>query len=116
MVRGWMQTSQGRVPPGQEEQKATQQKAMAEAHVYFEKMLLDRVEQPREDLLTEIVRRKLDRDGKLDLYYLVGEVTTIYSAAYHNTVYMLASTMRAAAGQSGSDAAGARRPGADPRR
>ena len=38
----------------------------------------------------DVVRRKLDRDGQLDLYYLVGEVTTIYSAAYHNTVYMLA--------------------------
>jgi cytochrome P450 len=94
MVRGWMQTSQGQgFRLASDEQKATQQKAMAEAHIYFEKMLRDRVDEPRDDLLTDIVRRKLDRDGQLDLYYLVGEVTTIYSAAYHNTVYMLASTM-----------------------
>ena len=94
MVRSWMMTSQGQgFRLASDEQKATQQKAMAEAHVYFERMLRDRVDHPRDDMLTEIVRRKLDRDGQLDLYYLVGEVTTIYSAAYHNTVYMLASTM-----------------------
>jgi cytochrome P450 len=56
-------------------------------------MLLERVQQPTDDFLSEIVRLKMARDGQLDLYYLVGEVTTIYSAAYHNTVYMLASTM-----------------------
>jgi cytochrome P450 len=39
------------------------------------------------------VQSKWERDGDLDLYYLVGEVTTLYQAAYHNTVYMLANTM-----------------------
>ena len=94
MVRAWMNTSQGQgFRLATEEQKTTQQKAMAEAREYFQRMLLERVEDPREDFLSEIVRLKLARDGQLDLYYLVGEVTTIYSAAYHNTVYMLASTM-----------------------
>jgi cytochrome P450 len=94
MVRAWMNTSQGQgFRLATEEQKATQQTAMAEAREYFEKMLLERVETPRDDFLSEIVRLKMARDGRLDLYYLVGEVTTIYSAAYHNTVYMLASTM-----------------------
>lgn len=94
MLRAWMNTSQGQgFRMASEEQKATQQKAMAQAREYFERMLLERVEEPRADFLSDIVRLKMDRDGRLDLYYLVGEVTTIYSAAYHNTVYMLASTM-----------------------
>jgi cytochrome P450 len=40
-----------------------------------------------------LVRSKIDRDGDLDLYYLVPEVTTLYQASYHNTVHMLANTM-----------------------
>jgi cytochrome P450 len=95
MVRAWMQTSTGQgFHYATEEQKRAQVQAMAEAHDYFKQMLTDRVENPTGDFLSEIVRLKLERDGQLDLYYLVGEVTTIYSAAYHNTVYMLCSAMR----------------------
>jgi cytochrome P450 len=95
MVRAWMQTSTGQgFHYATEEQKLLQQNAMAEAHDYFEKMLTSRVQHPTGDVLSEIVRLKMERDGQLDLYYLVGEVTTIYSAAYHNTVYMLCSAMR----------------------
>lgn len=95
MVRAWMQTSTGQgFHYATEEQKRAQVQAMAEAHDYFERMLRDRVDNPTGDFLSEIVRLKLERDGQLDLYYLVGEVTTIYSAAYHNTVYMLCSAMR----------------------
>lgn len=95
MVRAWMQTSTGQgFHYATEEQKRAQQAAMAEAHAYFHEMLTSRVDQPTGDFLSEIVRLKMERDGQLDLYYLVGEVTTIYSAAYHNTVYMLCSAMR----------------------
>ena len=95
MVRAWMQTSTGQgFHYATEEQKRAQVEAMAEAHDYFKKMLTDRVENPTGDFLSDVVRLKMERDGQLDLYYLVGEVTTIYSAAYHNTVYMLCSAMR----------------------
>lgn len=94
MLREWMKTSTGQgFHFATDEQKARQMAAMAEARKYFEAMLVDRQEHHRGDMLSEIVRLKLDRDGQLDLYYLVGEVTTIYSAAYHNTVFMLANAL-----------------------
>ncbi len=94
MVREWMKTSVGQgFHYATDEQKARQIAAMAQARTYFEKMLKDRLETPTDDFLSEIVRLKMERDGQLDLYYLVGEVTTIYSAAYHNTVFMLANAM-----------------------
>jgi cytochrome P450 len=90
-----MQTSTGQgFHYATDEQKRAQVQAMAEAHDYFKQMLTERVENPTGDFLSDVVRLKLARDGQLDLYYLVGEVTTIYSAAYHNTVYMLCSAMR----------------------
>jgi cytochrome P450 len=95
MVRAWMQTSTGQgLRFATDEQKARQVAAMAEARAYFERALNDRIDHPTGDFLSEIVRLKMERDGQLDDYYLVGEVTTIYSAAYHNTVYMLCSAMR----------------------
>ncbi len=94
MVRAWMQTSTGQgFHFATDEQKARQQAAMAEARAYFEQMLTDRIDHPTGDFLSEIVRLKIERDGRLDGYYLVGEVTTVYSAAYHNTVYLLCSAL-----------------------
>jgi cytochrome P450 len=95
MVRAWMQTSQGQgYRHASEEQKARQRQALGEARAYFEKIVLDRFENPGPDFLSEFVRSKHDRDGSLDLYYLIGEVTTVYQAAYHNTIYMLTSLLQ----------------------
>lgn len=94
MVRAWMATSQGQgYRHATEEQKARQRQALGEARAYFERIVIDRFERPGDDFLSELVRNKHARDGSLDLYYLVGEVTTVYQAAYHNTIYNLVSTM-----------------------
>jgi len=95
MVRAWMQTSQGQgYRHATEEQKARQRQALGEARAYFEALVLERFERPGPDFLSELVRTKHERDGALDLYYLIGEVTTVYQAAYHNTIYNLVSTMQ----------------------
>lgn len=94
IVRAWMATSQGQgYRHATEEQKARQRRALGEARAYFEELVLERFERPGTDFLSELARAKHERDGSLDLYYLVGEVTTLYQAAYHNTIFSLVSTL-----------------------
>lgn len=95
IIREWMQSSTGQgFHYASAQAKARHRAAMISARDYFEAALLERVAHPTGDFLSELARRKQERDGELDLYYLVGEITTIYSAAYHNTVYMLMNAMR----------------------
>ncbi|MBM3676310.1 MAG: cytochrome P450 [Actinobacteria bacterium] len=94
MIRGWMLSSQGQgFRHATEEQKRAQVEGLTNARAYFRETILDRQANPRPDFLSDLVKMKVERDGQLDLRYLVGEVTNLYSAAYHNTVYMLASTL-----------------------
>lgn len=95
MVRAWMTASQGQgYRHATEAEKARHRQALAEARAYFEALILERFERPGRDFLSEYVRSKHERDGSLDLYYLVAEVVTVYQAAYHNTIYNLTSTMQ----------------------
>jgi cytochrome P450 len=94
MIRAWMSASQGQgFRHASEEQRAKQVKGMTEGRRYFRELILERQAGPSDDFLSELIQFKVERDGTLDLTYLVSEVTTLYSAAYHNTVYMLANTM-----------------------
>jgi cytochrome P450 len=75
------------------EKKLRQQTAMRAAQNYFEREIFDRKTHPRDDLLSLIVHSKLERDGDLELDYLIGEITNLYLGAYGNTLYMLANTL-----------------------
>ncbi|MDX6505795.1 MAG: hypothetical protein QOG06_439 [Gaiellaceae bacterium] len=75
------------------EQRELQATGKAKAGEYFRQAILDRAESPRDDFITELIQAKLARDGTLDINYLTAEVTNLYGAAYHNTVYMLSNTM-----------------------
>ena len=93
-VRGWLLASQGQgYRHATEAERERHRQALTEARAYFEALVLERFERPGPDFLSELVRSKHERDGSLDLYYLVAEVTTVYQAAYHNTIYNLVSTM-----------------------
>jgi len=94
LVRKWMMTFEGhgfRHLPAEE--KRRQIDAMSNAKDYFVKALLDRVDNPKDDFLSIIVREKLKLDGKLHMHATVSEVLLLYAAAYLNTVFMLTSTM-----------------------
>jgi cytochrome P450 len=75
------------------EQRELQATGKAQAAQYFRQAIIDRAETPRDDFISELVQAKLARDGTLDINYLSAEVTNLYGAAYHNTVYMLSNTM-----------------------
>jgi cytochrome P450 len=75
------------------EQRELQASGKMKAAEYFRQAILDRADEPRDDFLSEMVQLKLERDGTLDINYMTAEVANLYSAAYHNTVYMLSNTM-----------------------
>jgi cytochrome P450 len=58
-----------------------------------EEQVLDRQAHPRDDLLSEIVQAHIERDGRLDLRYLVAEASNIFTGGLRTTGHMLASTV-----------------------
>jgi cytochrome P450 len=59
----------------------------------WQRELLDRYHQPREDGFSELVQAQVERDGELDLDYLVKEAEILVFAGNVTTAHMLASAM-----------------------
>jgi cytochrome P450 len=75
-----------------DEQAAEQQRRL-ELGDYFRTKILERREQPTDDFLSEIVETQVERDGELDLPYLLAEVANLFAAGNGTTAHMLVSTM-----------------------
>jgi cytochrome P450 len=59
----------------------------------WQRVLLDRYRRPRADGFSELVRVQVERDGQLDLDYLVKEAEVLVFAGNVTTAHMLASAM-----------------------
>jgi cytochrome P450 len=76
-----------------EEQLAEQQRSDAAAKAYMRQAILERVDRPRDDFLSEFVEAQVAQEGGLALGYLVDEASLFLFAGNVTTTHMLASTM-----------------------
>lgn len=75
------------------EEQAAEQERRLQLGDYLRGKILERRDRPTDDFLTEIVQIQIDRDGELDMPYLIAEVANLFAAGNHTTAHMLASTM-----------------------
>ncbi len=76
-----------------DERVASEVDMYREAAGYCRAALERRVAEPREDLLSELIRAQTEQDGVLDLNYLTIETLTLLLAGNVTTTHMLASAM-----------------------
>lgn len=74
-------------------EQAAEQKRRLELAEYLRGKILERLAEPTDDFLTEIVQVQVDRDGEPDMPYLLTEVANIFAGGNHTTAHMLSSTM-----------------------
>lgn len=65
----------------------------AKASAALESEIVERHERPREDFLTEIVQDQVSRDGRLNIPYLVSEVTVLLFAGMLTTRHAIVNSM-----------------------
>ncbi len=75
------------------QERAAEQRRRLELGEYFRTQVLERHARPTDDFLTEIIEAQCERDGTLDLPYLIAEVGNLFAAGNATTAHMLASTM-----------------------
>ncbi len=75
------------------EERAAEQQRRLNLGEYFRAKILERRVQPTDDFLTEIVEAQVERDGELDVPYLLAEIANLFAAGTATTSHMLASTM-----------------------
>jgi cytochrome P450 len=80
------------------EERAAEQQRRLELGEYFRAEVIERHASPTDDFLTEIIQAQVERDGSLDLPYLIAEVGNLFAAGNATTAHMLASTMLLLAG------------------
>ncbi len=96
MFRVWGDTGDGEGYPARflaEGRRAFLEKNARERGEYMRQALLDRLERPRNDFLTEYVQEAVARDGELDLPYLVADANVLLVAGHLTTRHMLGNTM-----------------------
>jgi cytochrome P450 len=74
-------------------QLAEQDRSLAEQADYVRGLIEDRLAQPRDDFLTEWIHGQVERDGGLNLEYLVNDVTLLLTAGNETTARLLTNTM-----------------------
>lgn len=60
---------------------------------YLEATILDRHERPRDDILSEMIQKQVERDGALNLPYLRAEAGLLLAGGFVTTAHMIASAM-----------------------
>jgi len=76
------------------EQLAEQWKDTPEREIYCEKTILDRLANPRDDFITKVVQTQVERDGELNLPYLVSEIGLVLTAGNETTSRLIANVMK----------------------
>jgi cytochrome P450 len=76
-----------------DEELTEQDRDLPEQEAYCRRLIIDRVEHPRDDFLSEFVREQVERDGELDLAYLTNEVNMILNAGNETTARLLTNTV-----------------------
>jgi len=76
------------------EQLAEQWKDTPEREIYCEKTILDRLANPRDDFITKVVQTLVERDGELNLPYLVSEIGLVLTAGNETTSRLIANVMK----------------------
>lgn len=76
------------------EQLAEQTKDHPARQAYVEKTILDRVANPRDDFLTEVIQAQIERDGVLNMPYLSAEIGLILTAGNETTSRLMANVVR----------------------
>jgi cytochrome P450 len=76
-----------------DEELAEERERVAGVHPYLEAAILDRYAAPREDGLSVLVADQVERDGELNLRYLMAEANVLLFAGNATTTHMLASTL-----------------------
>ena len=74
-------------------QIAAQDRDMREQAQYAKRLILDRLEHPGDDFLSELVHEQVERDGELNLPYLVSEVNLLLLAGNETTSRLVTNTM-----------------------
>ncbi|MBA2933030.1 cytochrome P450 [Sphingomonas sp. CGMCC 1.13654] len=77
-----------------EEQLQAQDKDIPARDAYCEAIIKDRLDNPRDDFLTEVVHAQVARDGALNLPYLTAEIGLILTAGNETTSRLIANVMR----------------------
>ena len=77
-----------------EQERQTMDKDAPERSAYCEEIIKDRMVNPREDFITEVVQAQLERDGEINLPYLVSEIGLVLTAGNETTSRLVANTMK----------------------
>jgi cytochrome P450 len=75
------------------EERAREQRNRLELAGYFETRIRARRDAPGDDYVSRFVRDQVERDGRLDLPYVLTELVNLFAAGNGTTAHMLASTM-----------------------
>lgn len=78
-----------------DEQIAIEAALYEESSAYMRAALLERVERPRDDFLSELIHAQIEQHGEFDLAYSVAEANTFLRAGIATTAHMFASAMLA---------------------
>ncbi|MCR5879571.1 cytochrome P450 [Phenylobacterium sp. J367] len=76
------------------EQLAEQSKDQPEQQAYCERIIQDRLANPRDDFLTEVIQAQIERDGEINLPYLIGEIRLILTAGNETTSRLITNVMK----------------------
>lgn len=77
-----------------ESERASDVRRAFEMFDYLGRELRQRVDEPREDLLTEMIERQASQDGGLDLPYLQSEIDILFIGGLTTTPHLLVNSLR----------------------
>jgi cytochrome P450 len=77
-----------------DDDRAHEARRRLELAAYMEQAIAARHARGGDDYLTELVAEQVARDGRLDMPYLLAEVTNLFSAGNVTTAHMMTSAMR----------------------
>ena len=80
-----------RLASREEQERETQNKR--ELAAYMKAFIVERAERPAEDYLSLLVRAQVERDGELDVPYLVTEAVGLFGAGIGTTMHFLSNSM-----------------------